>query len=68
RLRQSLGQDPQAWQRAVIAALDAARTAEALALLFDFHGPSSPELNALRREIHDRACDSAILAPQELAR
>lgn len=61
RLRQSLGRDPAAWRQAVVQALDAARTAEALALLFDFNGPSSPELNALRREVHDRACDAAIL-------
>lgn len=67
RLRQSLGRDPQAWLKAVLSALDASRTAEALALLYDFNGPSSPELNALRREIHDRACDSAILGPQESA-
>jgi hypothetical protein len=61
RLRQALGRDPGAWRRAVIQALDGARTAEALALLFDVNGPSSPELNALRREVHDRACDAAIL-------
>ena len=65
RLRQSLGRDPAAWRRAVIQALDAARTAEALALLFDFDGPSSPELNALRREVHDRACDAAILGQDD---
>ncbi len=65
RLRQSLGRDPAAWRRAVIQALDAARTAEALALLFDFNGPSSPELNALRREVHDRACDAAILGQDD---
>lgn len=65
RLRRSLGADPKAWLRAVLAALDTSRTAEALSLLYDFNGPSSPELNALRREIHDRACDSAILAPQQ---
>ena len=68
QLRQSLGRDPMAWQQAVIRELTASRTAVALALLFDFHGPSSPELDALRREIHDRACDSAILGPQEVAR
>ena len=67
RLRQSLGRDPGAWRRAVIQALDAARTAEALALLFDFNGPSSPELNALRREVHDRACDAAILGQDDPA-
>ncbi len=67
RLRQSLGRDPAAWRRAVIQALDAARTAEALALLFDFNGPSSPELNALRREVHDRACDAAILGQDDPA-
>jgi hypothetical protein len=67
RLRQSLGRDPAAWRRAVIQALDAARTAEALALLFDFSGPSSPELNALRREVHDRACDAAILGQDDPA-
>lgn len=59
-LRQSLGRDPAAWRQAVINALDGARTAEALALLFDANGPSSPGLNALRREVHDRACDAAI--------
>ena len=67
RLRQQLGRDPQAWLRAVLGALDAARTDEALALLFDFNGPSSLQLNALRREIHDRACDSAILGPTDPA-
>lgn len=66
-LRQSLGRDPVAWRRAVINALDRARTAEALALLFDFNGPSSPELNALRREVHDRACDAAILGGDDPA-
>ncbi len=65
RLRRSLGGDPAAWRQAVIRALDAGRTDEALALLFDFHGPSSPELNALRREVHDRACDAAILGADD---
>jgi len=68
RLRQSLGRDPEAWRQAVIRALDAARTSEALALLFDFSGPSSPGLNALRREVHDRACDAAILGRDDPAR
>lgn len=68
QLRQSLGRDPEAWRQAVIRALDAARTREALALLFDFNGPSSPELNALRREVHDRACDAAIQGPEDAAR
>lgn len=68
RLRRFLGRDPAAWRRAVIAALDGGRTAEALALLFDFDGPSSPELNALRREVHDRACDAAILGRDDPAR
>ena len=67
RLRQSLGHDPEAWRRAVLQALDGARTAEALALLFDANGPSSPELNALRREVHDRACDAAILGSDDPA-
>jgi hypothetical protein len=67
RLRQSLGRDPEAWRRAVIQALNAAHTAEALALLFDFNGPSSPELNALRQEVHDRACDAAILGQDDPA-
>lgn len=65
RLRQALGRDPQAWLQSVLAALDAARTEEALALLFDVQGPSSSELNGLRREVHDRACDSAILGSQD---
>jgi len=65
RLRRSLGRDPAAWRQAVVSALDAGRTDEALALLFDFHGPSSPELNALRREVHDRACDAAILGADD---
>lgn len=68
RLRQSLGRDPAAWRRAVIAALDAARTSEALTLLFDLNGPSGPELDALRREVHDRACDAAILERDDPAR
>lgn len=67
RLRQSLGRDPGAWRRAVIHALEASHTAEALALLFDFNGPSSPELNVLRREVHDRACDAAILGQDDPA-
>jgi len=67
QLRQSLGRDPAAWRQAVIRALDGARTAEALALLFDSNGPSSPELNALRREVHDRACDAAILGQDDPA-
>lgn len=66
-LRQSLGRDPAAWRRAVINALDGARTAEALTLLFDANGPSGPELNALRREVHDRACDAAILGQDDPA-
>lgn len=57
----SLGSDPKAWQRAVVTELDAGRTAVALALLYDFHGPASEDLNTLRREVHDQACDSAIL-------
>lgn len=61
QLRRSLGRDPAAWQRAVMAELDAAHTAEALALLYDASGPSSPRLNALRLEVHNRACDSTIL-------
>ncbi|MCX5949413.1 MAG: hypothetical protein NTY67_14980 [Cyanobacteria bacterium] len=63
RLRRSLGNDPAAWLRAVNAALQAARPAEALALLFDSRGPTSPKLNALRREIHDQACGSAMVNP-----
>jgi hypothetical protein len=61
RLRRSLGRNPDAWLRAVNGALQGSRPEEALALLFDFHGPSSPELNALRREVHDQACGSAIV-------
>jgi len=61
RLRRSLGRDPAAWMRAVNAALQASRPGEALALLFDSRGPSSQDLNALRREIHDQACGSAIV-------
>lgn len=68
RLRQSLGRDPGAWRQAVLNALDAGRTDEALAFLFDFNGPSSPALNALRREVHDRACDAAILGRDDPAR
>ncbi|MEI8250332.1 MAG: hypothetical protein WCF98_04110 [Synechococcus sp. ELA057] len=63
QLRRSLGRDPAAWTRAVLSALDASRSAEALALLYDARGPSSPRLNALRLEIHNRACDSTILGP-----
>jgi hypothetical protein len=61
RLRSTLGRDPAAWLGAVLRELDAARSAEALALLYDTRGPSSPRLNALRLEIHNRACDTAIL-------
>jgi hypothetical protein len=61
RLRSSLGRDPAAWLRAVVRELDHAHSAEALALLYDSRGPSSPRLNALRLEIHNRACDAAIL-------
>jgi hypothetical protein len=63
RLRRSLGHDPAAWLRAVNAALQASRPAEALALLFDNRGPTSRELNALRREVHDQACGSAMVEP-----
>ena len=63
RLRRSLGHDPAAWLRAVNAALQASRPEEALALLFDSRGPTSQELNALRREVHDQACGSAMVEP-----
>ncbi|MFZ0407818.1 MAG: hypothetical protein WAM11_06895 [Cyanobium sp.] len=63
RLRRSLGRDPAAWLRAVNASLQASRPEEALALLFDSRGPTSPELNALRREVHDQACGSAMVDP-----
>jgi len=63
RLRRSLGHDPAAWLWAVNAALQASRPGEALALLFDSRGPSSPQLNALRREVHDQACSSAMVEP-----
>jgi len=68
RLRRSLGRDPGAWLQAVLAALDGSRSDEALALLFDFNGPSSPELDSLRLEIHDRACDATILGPENPVR
>lgn len=60
RLRQSLGRQPRAWLRAVLRELQTGSSDLALALLYDFHGPSSPALNALRREIHDQACDSVL--------
>ena len=60
RLRQSLGRDPQAWLQAVLRELEGGSSELGLALLYDFQGPSSPELNALRREVHDRACDAAL--------
>jgi len=63
QLRQALGSDPAAWLAAVNAALQNSRPEEALALLFDVRGPASPELNALRREVHDQACGSAIVIP-----
>lgn len=60
RLRRSLGRHPQAWLSAVLRELEAGSSNLGLALLYDFHGPSSPALNALRREIHDHACDSVL--------
>jgi hypothetical protein len=63
RLRRSLGRQPQAWLRTVLHELEQGSRDLALALLYDFHGPASPELNALRREIHDRACDSLLFPP-----
>ncbi|MEI6031062.1 MAG: hypothetical protein WCQ20_07845 [Synechococcaceae cyanobacterium ELA739] len=63
QLRHALGSDPAAWLGAVNAALQNSRPDEALALLFDVRGPASPQLNALRREVHDQACGSAIVTP-----
>lgn len=68
RLRRTLGRDPAAWLRAVIREMRSGSSELGLALLFDFNGPSSPELNALRREIHDQACDSALNQPVSTAR
>lgn len=66
QLRQRLGSDPEAWLEAVLRELESPRTELALALLFDFDGPSSPPLDALRRDIHDKACASLILSPDPL--
>ncbi len=63
RWRRSLGHDPAAWLRSVKAALLSSQPEEALGLLFDFRGPASPELDALRQQVHDQACGSAIVAP-----
>ncbi|MFM7085717.1 MAG: hypothetical protein ACKOXO_01805 [Cyanobium sp.] len=63
QLRQRLGRDATAWLQAVLRELEASHTELAMALLFDFDGPSSPSLDALRLEIHDRACASPILSP-----
>ena len=68
RLRRSLGRDPGAWLRAVNMALQDSQPEEALALLFDFRGPSSPELDALRQQVHDQACGSAIVLPDPASR
>ncbi len=68
RLRRSLGRDPAAWLRSVQAALQGSRPEEALALLFDFRGPASPELDALRQQVHDQACGSAIVDPDPASR
>lgn len=68
RLRESLGKDPVAWLQTVLRELESGSSDLGLALLFDFHGPSSPELNALRREVHDRACDAALFNPEPARR
>jgi hypothetical protein len=52
----ALGNDPQAWQRAVAGALQQGETALATALLFAFDGPSAPDLDALRLEAFQRSC------------
>lgn len=61
RLRRSLGRNPAAWLRSVQAALLSSQPETALALLFDFGGPTSPELDALRYQVHDQACESAMV-------
>lgn len=63
QLRQRLGRDAGAWLQAVLRELEASHTELAMALLFDFDGPSSPSLDALRLEIHDQACASPIVSP-----
>jgi hypothetical protein len=52
----ALGDNPQAWQKAVEQALGEGDSALATALLFAFEGPSAPQLDALRREAFQRSC------------
>jgi hypothetical protein len=52
-----LGDDPEAWRRAVEAALGRGDRALASALLFAFEGPSAPDLDALRLEAYRRGCE-----------
>lgn len=59
RLLKGLAQDPQAWQRAVLQARDRGDLALALALLFAFEGPSSPQLDSLRLEVFRRGCGAS---------
>jgi hypothetical protein len=63
-LRRRIGQDPAAWKQAVEAELAPGNLAQAMALLFDFDGPSAPAINALRLEVHARGCGADAVTPQ----
>jgi hypothetical protein len=55
-LLRQLGQDTTAWLRAVRESMEGGDLSLAAALLFAFEGPSSPDLDAMRRAIFMKGC------------